>query len=73
MAAARRFPPARSLLAPLWVVERGVCIWLALLQRLRHGGVRYGDVVIPTAAHSLRTLRRRARDGGSAAGSCDVR
>lgn len=53
------FPSSSSVLAPVWVLERGVCVWLALLQRLRLGGVRYGDVVIPTAAHSLRTLGRR--------------
>ncbi len=53
------FPATSSLLAPLWVLERGVCAWLALLQRLRFGGVRYGDSVIPVAAHSERQLRRR--------------
>jgi hypothetical protein len=53
------FPATASLLAPLWVLERGVCAWLAVLQRLRFGGVRYGDSVIPTAAHSERQLRRR--------------
>jgi hypothetical protein len=41
------------------VLERGVCAWLAVLQRLRFGGVRYGDSVIPLAAHSERVLRRR--------------
>ena len=53
------FPATSSLLAPVWVLERGVCAWLAVLQRLRFGGVRYGDSVIPTAAHSERQLRRR--------------
>lgn len=53
------FPVTSSLLAPVWVLERGVCAWLALLQRLRFGGVRYGDSVIPLAAHSERHLRRR--------------
>jgi hypothetical protein len=53
------FPASSSLLAPLWVLERGVCAWLAVLQRLRFGGARYGDSVIPLAAHSERTLRRR--------------
>jgi Glycosyl transferase family 2 len=53
------FPGSSSLLAPLWVLERGICSWLALLQRLRFGGVRYGAEVIPTAAHSISTLRRR--------------
>lgn len=55
------FPVSSSLLAPVWVLERGVCAWLAVLQRLRFGGVRYGDSVIPVAAHSERALRRRIR------------
>jgi hypothetical protein len=53
------FPASSSLLAPGWVLERGICAWLAVLQRLRFGGVRYGDSVIPRAAHSERALRRR--------------
>nr|MDQ2631766.1 glycosyltransferase family 2 protein [Actinomycetota bacterium] len=65
---ARVFPATSSLLAPVWILERGVCAWLAALQRLRFGGVRYGDSVIPVAAHSERQLRRRferqARVGG---------
>jgi hypothetical protein len=52
------FPASCSLLAPAWVLERGVCAWLAVLQRLRFGGVRYGESVIPTAAHSLAQLVR---------------
>jgi hypothetical protein len=55
------FPASSSLLAPLWLLERGLCAWLAVLQRLRFGGVRYGDSVIPTAAHSERQLRRANR------------
>ena len=53
------FPPAASLCAPLWVAERAVCAWLAVVSRLRWGGVRYGSTVIPRAATPLRTLRRR--------------
>lgn len=53
------FPATSSLLAPLWILERGVCAWLAVLQRLRFGGVRYGDSVIRRAAHSERELRDR--------------
>jgi hypothetical protein len=53
------FPATSSLLAPVWVLERGVCAWLAVFQRLRFGGIRYGDSVIPLAAHSERQLRRR--------------
>jgi hypothetical protein len=58
---ARVFPAISSLLAPLWVLERAVCAWLAVWQRLRFGGVRYGDSVIPLAAHSERQLRRRQK------------
>jgi hypothetical protein len=39
---ARRYFPLRcSLLAPLWVCERSVCSWTALVARAS-GGVRYG-------------------------------
>ena len=55
------FSATSSLLAPVWVLERGVCAWLAVLQRLRFGGVRYGDSVIPVAAHSERQLREAGR------------
>lgn len=67
------FPATSSLLAPAWILERGVCAWLAVLQRLRFGGVRYGDSVIPVAAHSERQLRQRlaqrGRRGGPAGAS----
>jgi hypothetical protein len=59
----RFFPWLSSLMAPAWVLERAVCAWLAVLQRVRFGGVRYGDSVIPVAAHSVRELRSR-RPGG---------
>lgn len=56
----RVFPASSSLLAPFWlVVERGACSWLAVAMRLRHGGVRYRDGVLPLAANSMRELRRR--------------
>jgi len=63
------FPVTSSLLAPLWILERGVCAWLAVLQRLRFGGVRYGDSVIPLAAHSQRQLRKRVRGETLGSGS----
>jgi hypothetical protein len=64
------FPVSSSILAPLWVLERGVCAWLAVHERVRFGGVRYRGTVIPTAAHSERELRRRAaaRRRGAAPG-----
>jgi hypothetical protein len=55
----RVFPALASVLAPGWVLERGVCAWLAVLQRVRFGGVRYGDSVIRVAGHSKREIRRR--------------
>ncbi|MEU4400804.1 glycosyltransferase [Micromonospora orduensis] len=45
------FPPTTPLAAPLWLVERGACSWLALSQRLLFGGVRYGTTRIRQAAH----------------------
>lgn len=65
----RVFPWSSSLLAPLWLLERGLTAWLAVLQRLRYGGVRYGDRIIPVAAHSLSGLRQRATTRNSASHS----
>jgi hypothetical protein len=55
----RVFPASTVLMAPVWVLERGVCSWLALESRLC-GGVSYAGSRIKTAAHSETTLRRRA-------------
>jgi hypothetical protein len=38
---ARIFSPVASLLAPLWVIERGICVWIAVAQRVFAGGVSY--------------------------------
>lgn len=54
------FPWIASVLAPVWVLERATCAWLAVIQRARFGGVRYGDAIIRVAAHSSRHLRRKA-------------
>jgi hypothetical protein len=75
----RRFFPARaSLFAPLWVLERGICSWLAVRERLVRGGIPYGGRVVPRSASSMRRLRRRFadRDGvadrnGLASGSAE--
>jgi hypothetical protein len=62
----RFFPASASLLAPVWVAERGVCAWLAVLRR-RQGGVRYAGSTIKVAAHSEADLKRRL--GPSAGGT----
>lgn len=49
------FPLRCSLGAPLWVLERSVCVWPALFARLR-GGIRYRDSRISRA--SLRARER---------------
>jgi hypothetical protein len=56
------FPPSTSWFAPLWVLERGVCMWIALAQRVVYGGVPYRGGVIRRAATPSRRLRRRLQD-----------
>jgi hypothetical protein len=51
------FPADAALWAPAWLAERGVCSWLAVLLRVRHGGVRYAGHRIRVAAHSTTWLR----------------
>ena len=53
------FPVTCSWLAPVWLLERGVCIWAALALRVLRGGVPYAGTVLRTSAHRERTLRRR--------------
>jgi hypothetical protein len=53
------FPATSSLFAPLWLLERGVCSWLAVFERLRRGGVTYNGRVIRQAASSQAELKRR--------------
>lgn len=59
----RVFPAHTALAAPLWVLERGVCSWLALGRRLR-GGVPHAGARVREAAHSSRALRRRLAAAG---------
>jgi hypothetical protein len=54
---ARVFPRSSVVLAPLWVLERAICSWVALVWRCR-GGCPYAGERIPRAAHSMRALRR---------------
>lgn len=59
----RAGPASVALWAPVWVLERSVCVWLALYCRAR-GGVPYCGRRMPHSAHSLRALRRRGRRRG---------
>ena len=52
------FPFRAVWFAPLWTLERAVCIWIALACRLT-GGVPYAGTRLKTAAHTEAELRRR--------------
>jgi hypothetical protein len=52
------FPLRAVWFAPLWAMERAVCIWGALAFRLA-GGVPYAGARLRTAAHTEAELRRR--------------
>lgn len=52
------FPFRAVLYAPLWALERAVCIWIAVGYWLA-GGVPYAGTRLKTAAHSDHELRRR--------------
>ncbi|VEI49995.1 hypothetical protein [Kocuria rosea] len=43
---------------PLWVLERSVCVWAAVVVRAR-GGVSYAGSRLRTAGHSRTALHRR--------------
>lgn len=53
------FGSSAALWAPLWLVERGTCVWVAVALRLR-GGVRYSDGRILRAATPSAVLERRS-------------
>ncbi|MBW3557440.1 MAG: glycosyltransferase [Actinobacteria bacterium] len=59
------FPASASLMAPCWLLERAICSWIALGQRLLFGGVRYGDVILRRAATRPQELRSRVRSYAS--------
>jgi hypothetical protein len=52
------FPATSVLWAPVWVVERSVCVWLAVGERAL-GGARYRGRRVRLAATPRRQLRRR--------------
>ena len=56
---ARVFPAAASFLAPVWLIERAVCVWLAVGARVALGGIPYRGMVLRHAATPMRVLRVR--------------
>jgi hypothetical protein len=55
----RVFPVAASLAAPFWLLERGVCAWVAVGARIFLGGIPYRGRILKKAANSSRQLRRQ--------------
>jgi hypothetical protein len=58
----RFFPFSASLLAPIWVVERAICSWIALAARIVLGGVPYRGTILRHAATPLSVLRARYQE-----------
>jgi hypothetical protein len=58
---ARVFAWTSSLLAPVWLTERAVCCWLAVLARWRRGGIRYHGHILHRAATPQALLNQRYR------------
>ncbi len=56
------FPARATLFAPAWLLERGVCVWVAVGARVFKGGVPYAGRRLRVAAHSERALRRRLHE-----------
>jgi hypothetical protein len=54
----RHFSFLSVVLAPVWVLERGACAWLAVFERLCYGGARYRGGVIRAAASPQKELQR---------------
>lgn len=55
----RVFPVRASLCAPLWVLERGICAWLAVGAHLLLGGIPYRGRIVSRAATPMRQLEAR--------------
>lgn len=58
----RVFPATSALWTPLWMLERAICVWLAVGARML-GGAPYGNGRLRTAAHPTRVIRRRIARG----------
>lgn len=55
----RRYPVSSSLLAPVWLAERAVSVWVALARRIRDGGIGYAGRLVARGANRPGELRRR--------------
>lgn len=55
----RVFPGRAVLMAPVWVLERALCSWVAVAARVGLGGVPYRGRVMRQAANPLAVLIRR--------------
>jgi hypothetical protein len=64
-----RFPATAAVIAPLWALERSLCVWVAVGARVFRGGIRYRGGRLRRAASSPRSLRRRSSPGRSPRGS----
>jgi hypothetical protein len=60
------FPASSSLLAPVWLLERGASSWLAVYARLFRGGAAYAGGRLRRAATPERVLRARLAARASA-------
>lgn len=49
------FASGSALAAPIWLLERSICAWLAVVERFR-GGVTYAGTRVPRAATPIRQL-----------------
>jgi hypothetical protein len=58
------FPASSSLLAPVWLLERGASSWLAVYARLIRGGAAYAGGRLRRAATPERVLRVRLAGRG---------
>ncbi|MEJ7559619.1 MAG: hypothetical protein WKF66_15025 [Pedobacter sp.] len=50
-----------SFFAPVWLLERGICTWLAIFNKFLKGGVRYSGSVISNAANPISKIRQRLK------------
>ncbi|MCP2031121.1 hypothetical protein L1277_001212 [Okibacterium sp. HSC-33S16] len=62
----RVFPATSALWAPAWLLERAICVWLAVGERML-GGAKYGKSRLKKAANSTAALRQRLGRGDSEA------